>query len=282
MHELIDFRLFEEYAAKFLLPSVGKKLGLVTRQLVVSAGSDLYAKVDHADKEIKESGKGGVFGGWNITRKYTSKELAAAELFKLQITAYFEPEGTACGTDYDESAVCPHCGAGRRLLGDLILDLGKVPKGKDFAQTIANDEWIVSERLAMLMQTHGMTGATFEQVCSLKKRREGSPIWYRLNVIAAPVDVAPPTCFGIDPFDDDPSGRYRCPAGHVAGLNILSELSIGRGSWDGADIAITRQAVGDRQGALMPSHLIVVSPRLRQLLIEHDIKGFKTEVAYLA
>ncbi len=281
MHELIDFRLFEEYAAKFLLPSVGKKLGSVTRQLVVSAGSDLYAKVEHADKEIKESGKGGVFGGWNITRKYTSKELAAAELFKLQITAYFEPEGTACGTDYDELAVCPHCGAGRRLLGDLILDLGKVPKGKDFAQTIARDEWIVSERLVMLLQTYGMTGATFEPVRSLMKRREGSPMWYRLNITSPAVEVAAPTRFGIDPFDDDPSGRYRCPEDHVVGLNILSELSIKRDSWDGVDIAMTRQTVGNRQGVLVPAPLIIVSPRLRQLLAENDIKGFKTEVAYL-
>lgn len=208
--------------------------------------------------------------------------LTAAEFFQLQITAFFEPEGTACGTEYDESAACPHCGAGRRLVGELILDLGKVPKGKDFAQSIARDEWIVSERLVSLMREHGVTGAEFELVKSAKKRRAGSPAWYRLHITAEPVEVAAPTRFGIDPFDDDAEGRYRCPLGHTMGLNILSELSIGRDSWDGADIAVTRQYVGSRQGVLVPSPLIVVSPRLRQLLIKHDIKGFKTEVVYLA
>lgn len=281
MRELIDFRLFENYASKFLLPSVGKKLGVVTRQLVVPVGSDLYAKVGQADSEIKEKGKGGVFGGWNITRKYTQKELATAELFQLKITAHFEPEGMACGTVYDESQLCPHCGVGRRLTGKLILDLSQVPKGKDFAQSIAGDEWIASARLAELFQANGMTGASFEAVEPAKKLRDGSPVWYRLNITALPVDVASPTRFGIDPFDDDESGCYRCPEGHVAGLNILSELSICRTSYHGVDIAVTRQFVGNRQGVLVPTHLIVVSPRLRQLLIENCIKGFKTEVAYL-
>lgn len=226
-------------------------------------------------------GDGTFIFSWMPHRKYTPKELTAAKLFQLQITALFEPEGTVCGTDYDESAVCPHCGAGRRLVGKLILDLGKVPKGKDFAQSIARDEWIVSERLVSLIREHGMTGASFEPVKSAKKRRAGSPVWYRLTVTAPPIEVRAPTRFGIDPFDADDEGRYRCPLGHTVGLNILSELSIGRGSWGGADIAVTRQYVGSRQGVLVPSPLIVISPRLRQLLIEHDIKGFKTEVAYL-
>lgn len=280
MRETLEFRVLEEHASRYFLPSVGSRVSELARKIEVVVGEPLFEQLKRATLEVR--GKGELFfGGWMPHRTYTAKELATAELFQFQMPAYFEPAGTACGTVYDESVACPHCGAGRRLVGELILDLGKAPKGKDFAQTIAGDEWIVSGRLADLMQTHGMTGATFEAVRSLKKRREGSPVWYRLNITAPPVEVAAPTRFGVDPFDDDPAGRHRCPKGHVAGLNVLSELSVNRDSWGGADIAVTRQAVGDRQGVLVPFQLIVISPRLRQLLIEHNIKGFKTEVAYL-
>lgn len=281
MREIYDFRLFEREAAQFFLPSVGTRLGAITRQLIVSRGDQIYERIGQVKRELESKGIGSLYGGWDCKRKYTHKELAAAELFQLQITAYFEPAAEKCGTIYDESGVCPHCGAGRHLSGELILDLGKAPKGKDFAQTIAGDEWIVSERLVTLMYEHGMTGASFEPVRSMKTRRVGNPAWYRFNVTAPPVETAAPTRFGIDPFDEDTQGRYRCPLGHVAGLNILSELSIERGSCKGMDIAVTRQSVGNRQGMLVPRPLIVISPRLRQLLIEHEIKGFKTEVAYL-
>ena len=44
------------------------------------------------------------------------------------------------------------------------------------------------------------------------------------------LEIVPPTGAGVDPFDEDPEGRYRCPCGHVLGLNRLSELwiSVGR------------------------------------------------------
>jgi len=280
MREILEFRVLEEHAARYFLPSVGKRVSELARKIEVVVGEPLFEQFKRATLEVRGKGEP-FFGGWMPHRKYTPKELAAAELFQLQITAFFEPEGTACGTEYDESAVCPHCGAGRRLVGELTLDLGRVPKGKDVAQSIARDEWIVSERLVSLMREHGMTGAEYEPVKSAKKRREGSPTWFRLNITAPPVEVAAPTRFGIDPFDEDAEGRYRCPLGHTAGLNILSELSVGRDSWHGADMTVTRQYVGHRQGVLVPSPLIVISPRLRRLLIEHDIKGFKTEVAYL-
>lgn len=281
VQEVIEFRISEKRASQVLLPSIGKKLSDVVRKVDIKSGDPLYVHLGELDRSFREKGEGTLIYSWMPHRRYSVKEIAVAELFQFKITAFFEPDGSQCGTTYDESSVCPSCGAGRRLVGELILDLGKAPKTKDFAQTIAGDEWIVSERLVELLEAHGMTGATFEPVKSAKKRREGSPIWYRLAVSATPVDVAASTRFGIDPFDDDPAGRYRCPEGHVAGLNILSELSVARGSWDGADIVVTRQAVGSRQGVLVPSPLIVISPRLRQLLIEHDIKGFKTEVAYL-
>jgi hypothetical protein len=96
--------------------------------------------------------------------------------------------------------------------------------------------------------------------------------------------VAPVTRFGVDPFDADEAGEYRCPLGHVLGLNILSELSVVREDWDGADVCATRQWTGVRSrngGAFRPHPLLLISQKLRRLLGELRAKGFDLEVAYL-
>lgn len=198
------------------------------------------------------------------------------------ITAFFEPAGVDCGTIYDNSSVCPQCGVGNQLIGDLILDLSKVPKNKDFAQTIARDEWIVSEKLMKLMQENDIKGVTFNKVTSKNKLRKSVLNWYQLKINSPSIETTFPTRYGINPVDDDRQGLYRCPLGHIEGLNLLSELSIKKDTYNNLyDIAITRQHVGHHVGVLNPAPLIVISPRLRELLISHNIKGFKTEVAYL-
>lgn len=282
MREIIELRVVNEFAGLIFSDDEGEVLGTgLIKRIKLPSDNPRMAEIGKLQVALHRTRNKSFFHGWEYHRSYSPKEIAQAELFQFQIASFFEPDGVEYGTVYDESDVCSYCGAGRRLVGELILDLGRVPKGKDFAQTIARDEWIVSERLASLMREHGMTGAEFEPIKSAKKRREGSPIWYRLKITAPSVDVAPPTHFGIDPFDEDAEGLYRCPLGHTLGLNILSELSVRRDSWYSTDIAVTRQYVGHRQGVLVPSPLIVISPRLRQLFVEHHIKGFKTEVAYL-
>ena len=197
------------------------------------------------------------------------------------ITAFFEPEATYCGSIYDYSNVCVHCGVGRQLIGDLVLDLSKVPKNKDFAQTIARDEWIVSEKLMKLMQDNDIKGVAFNKVSSKNKLRKSVLNWYQLKITYPVVETMFPTRYGINPVDDDSQGLYRCPLGHIEGLNLLSELSIKRDTFNHLyDIAVTRQHVGRHANAIMPHPLIVISPRLRELLVSNDIKGFKTEIAY--
>ena len=106
------------------------------------------------------------------------------------------------------------------------------------------------------------------------------PVWHQLRITAPSVPVASLTRFGIDVFDDDPEGFHRCPLGHVAGLNILSEVHIQRDLWPGTDFAVTRELVGDRRGLLRPAPLLLVSQRARQVLTEHRIKGLRLEVAH--
>ncbi|HEX8435100.1 hypothetical protein [Archangium sp.] len=285
MREIADFRIAERHARSFLDPEDGQVLGPLggdTRKLVLETHDIRYAKVGRIHREFRKQGRFFVLG-WSLRRTYTKKELEAAELFQLCVRAAFEPSGDECGTEYDDSAGCPRCCFGARQLNELRLDPGSLPRGKDIARTIAYSEIIVSSRLVEALRAQGLTGARFHPV--LRKSGRGAiEDWYQLEVTSRPVGVAPVTRFGIDPFDPDEQGEYRCPRGHVAGLSVLSELSVVREDWDGSDLCATKQWVGYRSrngGAFRPYPLLLVSQKLRRLLGGLKAKGFELEIAPL-
>lgn len=340
MKETVEFRIPEERAACFLEPQEGKCLGGSVRVLKVSTDDPLYGRIGEINRQFEKEGRP-FFLGWDIKHHYSRRELEYAELYRLEITAVFEPAGEECGTVYDESMACPLCGSGRTQVSDLMLDLRQVPKNKDIACTIA-DEWIVSQRFAELLVDTGITGVELrpvrhkaryqddpvdlamvpsgrellrlaqeagmspsgwdfmvwlnrpeqeglakqarEEHASLLERRarhrhKPTPVWYQLVATSAPVPTVAPTRFGIHPFNDDSEGLYRCPHGHVSGLNLLSELWVSRAAWDGSDVTRTADMVGVRRGVLVPRPLLLISARLWRLLKEHEIKGYKVEIA---
>jgi hypothetical protein len=102
--------------------------------------------------------------------------------------------------------------------------------------------------------------------------------WYQLFVTSSPVELAPVTRFGINPFDDDRKELYRCPLGlrdHVIGMNLLSQVAVQNDEWKCADFIRSRGLVGIRG----PRPLLFVSPRLRELLLKNKVKGWTSEVA---
>ena len=128
---------------------------------------------------------------------------------------------------------------------------------------------------------HVQTEVIADKERKSQNRTTTLPVWHHLIVTADRVQVAPKTVFGLAPFEEDVRENYRCPLGHVLGLNLLSELHITRYSWDGSDISVTQQLVGCRRGVLVPRPMIIISPRLYRLLHEHKIRGHKIEVAHL-
>ncbi len=114
-----------------------------------------------------------------------------------------------------------------------------------------------------------------------RARRHGKPLptWYQLVITSRPVRTVAPIRFGSDPFDK--VNRCRCPHGHVAGLNLLSEVFVDRSDWDGGDIIRTKELVGVRRGLLVAAPILLISPRFRKLLVDHSIKGWKGDIAYL-
>jgi hypothetical protein len=285
MRETIEFRIDEKDARRFLKPEDGIVLGPFggdVRKLVLETNDIRYAKVGRLQREFRKQGAF-FFTYWEIRRKYTKAELEAAELLQLCMNSAFEPDGSQCGTEYDDSAGCPHCGVGARQLNELRLDPGTPPRSKALTRTIAYSEIIVSARLVEAMREHGITGARFLPV--LRKGGRGViDAWYQLEVTSRPVGVAPVTRFGVSPFDLDEQGEYRCPLGHIAGLRILSELSVKREDWDGADLCATKQYISYRSrngGVFRPHPLLLISQKLRRVLGELKARGFDLEVAHL-
>jgi hypothetical protein len=106
--------------------------------------------------------------------------------------------------------------------------------------------------------------------------------WYQLFVTSSPVELAPATLIGCNPFDDDIAGQHRCPLGlrdHVVGLNLLSQVTVQGEAWKAADFLHSRELIGVRRGLFNPKPLLFVSPRLHDLLQGNAVKGWSAEVA---
>ncbi|MFY0525380.1 hypothetical protein ACN28I_20290 [Archangium gephyra] len=276
MREFIEFRISESDASEHL-GEVGWRMGDdgLVRCVRLPMEDERVRLIGELNSEFHRAG-GSFFRGWDITRHYTPEEIQSAEIFELSLRSVFEPCGEMCGTKYDESSACPHCGAGARQSTDLRLEPETIPR-RNMHRTIAG-EIIMSSRLVQAFQAHGITGASFLAVRDTSGRVLEN--WHQLVVTSAPVDIVPPTQAGNGPFDLDTNGEYRCPQGHVLGLNRISELWLKKDSHDGSDLARTRQLFGARMGVLHPHPEYLISPRLFRLLRELKVGRLIAEVAH--
>jgi hypothetical protein len=288
MREICEFRISEKVARRFLSPEDGKTIGIQpgyegVRKVEVDTGGKLYARIGELERQMQRQGTI-FFSSWDIRRKYTESELNGAELFHLRVRPFLQSAGEMCGTQYDDAAGCSHCGAGAPQLNELRLEAGRISRTRDVTRTIAQVEVIFSSRLVEAFREHKMTGARFRPVLR-KGGKSTLDMWFQLEVCSRPLEMVPPTRCGNDPFDHDEKGEFRCPLGHVAGLNLLSELWVRREGYDGSDLCATRQHVGMRSrndGVFRPYPLLLISPRLRQLLEDLEAKGYELEVAHFA
>ncbi len=278
MRETIEFRIPEEHARRFLKSKDGTRLSIV-RKIELPVTDPRLTEFRAIYQQLLSEGAF-LFTAWIPHRRYSRKELESAEIFQLKVNSFFESGDDELGTLYDESQVCPRCGAGARQVSELALNTGRIPKSKDFVKMVSG-EIVVSQRCWHVLRKCHLTGLEFRPVRHIGPRNQGQVPWYQLVVASRPVDISKDTRIGINPFDDDASGRYRCPEGHVIGLNLLSEAWIIRSSYEGSDFAQTRQLVGDRRGLLRPEPIRIVSKKAFQALRRERLKGVDFEVAHL-
>ena len=286
MREQCEFRVDAEFADLLFRPDEGEIIGAgLVKKVSLETGDPRFEEVGRLQRAIRAQDCGrALFFGWSYYRQYSREEIEAAEVFNLVISARFEPPGEACGTIYDDSTACPTCGGGGKQCSDLTLNVRAIPKTRDLASTIAN-EWIVSERLASLFQRERITGVELRPVRHYLGDETGLRKWYQIVIVSPPVALSPRTRLGLDPFDEDIDGAYRCPiagAGHVAGLAILSEVHVNRSTWIAHDVVATQELVGTRRGLLRPYPTLLISRRLRKLLLTERVKKFDLEIAHFA
>jgi len=301
MREVCEFRVVEDFASRLFADDEGKRLGDAVRKVELETSDPRFNRIGELQREIRAKLDRSFFHGWKIRRLYSKAELAAAGCFRLLIATRFEPAGEECGTKYDESAACPYvfapemqfevsghraiipattCGVGAKQVSDLFLDWKRIPKNKDISQTIAG-EVVVSARLVELFHRERITGVEFRPLRQSPASSAESKDWFQLIVQGSEAEIIPPTRAGIDPFDDDAEGKYRCPLGHVIGLNLLSEVWAKSATCGHADIVCTRQFVGARRGLLRPERIILISPTVWRVLKSEKLRGWEVEVAHL-
>lgn len=293
MREFLEIRVNEKYANLIFRPNEGNNLGppYLVRKIIIEKTDSRFNEIGRIQNElVKRSSKlhnilvgrtEYLFHGWKFIRKYTKSEISRAELFTLTSSTYFEPAGEECGTVYDESIACPKCGSGARQVGPLFMQVSKLPKGKDFATTIAN-EHLVSHRAVQLFKEYAVTGVEFGPVMTRTAKSEKvSSSWYQIIIKGDRPIIDGSTISGNRPFDFDVKNEYRCQACDKFGLNILSEFYVKKDSKPFEDFSLARQYVGIRMGLLRPYRQILVLPKVREIIMNHGLKGAKFEVAHL-
>lgn len=280
MREECEFRVVEEFAARLFADNEGKRLGTGVRKIELRTDDPRFEQVGKLQQELRATIGRSFFHGWNLRRRYSIAELATANCLSWHVTTTFEPAGEECGTKYDESTACSQCGAGGKRGMDLFLNLKRIPNSKDISRTISG-EIVVSARLVELFKQRRITGAEFRPVLQKSTSSPVSKDWFSLNVQSKEASITSPTRAGIDPFDDDAKGEYRCQQCDLIGLNILSEVSIETETRGAVDIVCTRQYIGVRRGLLRPLPIVLISPRVWRLLESEKLKGWEVEVAHL-
>jgi hypothetical protein len=134
MREILELRTSEEEAKRHLPPGVGERLGHV-RRLRLDVKDPLVEKLKAIEAEYRARGTT-LFSMCAVSRLYTPRELEAAEYLKVELWPYFRPTGEECGTAYDESTACSHCGAGARQVNELHLELSRIPRSRDLSLTL--------------------------------------------------------------------------------------------------------------------------------------------------
>jgi hypothetical protein len=280
MRETYEFRVVEGFAHRLFRPAEGKMLESGIRLVEIASDDPRFQEIGNLQGHIRRECNRSFFFGWDIKRRYSQQEMNSADLFNLGINTTFEPAGEGCGTKYDESSACSKCRSGARQVSDLFLNWKRIPKRKDISRTIAG-EIVVSKRLVELFGQQRVKGAEFRPVRQSLASSAESKDWFQMIMEPAEAEIAPPTRVGVNPFDYDRKGDFRCPLGDLIGLNLLSELSIRSTTRGTNDIICTRQFIGTRRGLLRPERIILISPKVRRLLESNNLKGYGIEVTHL-
>jgi hypothetical protein len=281
MKEIFELRIFANQFRRVFDDSDGKSLSGGTFIIKIDRNDPRIELIKSIEKSYHFSGSGAFYSSYKVIRRYNDREINSAELFTMIVKSIFEPSGEDYGTKYSRESECEKCGSGARQVNALFVNERSIPKNKDVVQTIAN-EILVSRRFIDIYTKNNLTGAVFQGINQNSNGNIDYACWRQMIIENASGEIVPPTKAEISAFVDDEKGEYRCPDGHLLGLNRTTEVTLSRESRGSADIFYSKQYFGQRRGVLRPHREIFVSPKMRSLILEHQLKGVEFEVAYLS
>ena len=293
MKETIEFRIYKEHYHLLSKPNNAFFNGAVF-VIKVDKGSTTFEEIKDLSKLIYKDSKDYFFSFSNIKRDYSKKEFESAKLFHMKIKTTFEPAGEEFGTLYNESTACEICGANRKQIGPLKLKKGTIPK-KDLARTIAG-EIVVSERFKSGFEQRNLKGLEFFSVEFAKSKSD----YFQINAINE-LDLTINTVAGGDIFDIGADGSdaheftlssghkikfekevYKCPKGHLIGLNLLSEAYVFNSPLlSENDFFKSKQKIGVKRGLLQPEPIYFCTQAFKKMVDEEKLSGFEFEVAHI-
>lgn len=278
MRECAEFRIPESNAKGFLNDNEGTSVTSSVRKLVIDTNSDRFREIGLIDAQWKSNGRA-FYTSCKISRSFSSLELQNAILFSVRFSKVWEMAGEEHGTLYDESKGCPVCGTGSKQVGPLLLPMKKVSKSADFIKTIAG-EYLISKRARELFEDQQISGSVFSPVLNTQDSCRESNQWYQLSTSTIDLEISSSTKVGIDLFDEDIKGTYRCTCGQLLGLNLLSPVILKAEQVTLDDICSSRQFIGIRKGLLRQEKVIFATQKLRQMAIKEKLRGLEFDVAY--
>ena len=272
---------------RFLNRQFGKSVRVVGKSLPGDETVEVHIKVpskefDSVNDFIRSRRSDGAeefvkFGLGRVTRRYTKRDLANAQLLWATIVPHFEPSGEECGTSYE--TLCAHCNLGRQV-SDLLLDLRRAPQHRDICETISWIEWIVTSQFRQAVEENDLSGIQFRPVFDVGSPLTSSRIWSQIQVTGRAGGLASSTVLGRDPFDRG-QVPWRCPVGHSTVTQFLSEIRIYESDWDGSDISVTSDLFGQGRNLLRPTPLLLISQRAYHTFEQTGIRGLSYEIAHI-
>lgn len=292
MNEYLDVRLSERWAAREFGEGFGQPMFLdsghkadweaadpanreylrpITRQVLIPTDDPFLPELR---SRILGAQKKGVYAAGSIitVREFDDEELQRADFLRLVICETIEQFGAESGTVYDDSHACSKCGFGLVQRSPLRLDLSKVPKGIDIARTLAQHEYIVSERFAAMARAESLAGLSLDAVEHVGKRGAGQ-MWYQLRVVGRAGKTCPPTRFGEDYIRDRVDPQYTCGEHGLMGLNLITTVTLAATPDANVDLMATTDRFLRRSGDIMPVPILVVGKRCFAAFRSYNIQG---------
>ncbi len=262
---------------RYLGRNVGLPDGELWTRVRAAPGDGLFERI--AELEAQFGAKSDAFVlGWRAIRTYSRREWAAAEVLRWWTEDVVDTAGEDCGTVYVDPPGKDQCGAHREQLSALQLPPGALPKRTDFAVSYAG-EFVAFPRFVRMLAVERITGAEREPIYECQTDAL-LPRIKQLVLTGSRLQLAAVTDFGASPFASDAEEDHGCACGRIAGLNVLSEVSVPREAWMGTDIVATSQLIGRRSGGVMPHPLYLCTRRFFEAARKYRVRGLRFEIAH--